>query len=73
MPKMKVVEFFKLYNIALRFKFKKPKFTALHIKFWVKVEFEFFCPYQSGFDEILDMFTSFHGMSWWLVYLHVSP
>jgi hypothetical protein len=36
MPKMKVIEFFKLYNIVLRFKFKKPKFTALHIKFLSK-------------------------------------
>jgi hypothetical protein len=33
MLKIKVVEFFKPYNIALRFKFKKPKFTAFHIKF----------------------------------------
>jgi hypothetical protein len=33
MPKIKVVEFFKPYNIALRFKFKKPKFTVLHVKF----------------------------------------
>jgi hypothetical protein len=33
---MKVVEFFKLYNLALRFKFKKPKFTALYIKFLSK-------------------------------------
>jgi hypothetical protein len=30
---MKVVEFFKPYNIALRFEFKKPEFTAFHIKF----------------------------------------
>jgi hypothetical protein len=26
------------------------------------VEFEFFCPYRGGFDVILDMFASFHGM-----------
>jgi hypothetical protein len=63
MPKMKVGEFFKLYNIALRFMFKKLKFTTLHVKFLNKGEFEFFCPYQSGFDVILDMFASFHGMS----------
>jgi hypothetical protein len=60
---MKVVEFFKLYNIILGFKFKNSKLTAFHVIFLSKVEFEFFCPYQSGFDEILDMFTSFHGMS----------
>jgi hypothetical protein len=30
---MKVIEFFKLYNIVLGLKFKKPKFTALHVKF----------------------------------------
>jgi hypothetical protein len=40
MPKIKVVEFFNPYNIALRFKFKKPNFIALHVKFWAKVEFE---------------------------------
>jgi hypothetical protein len=37
---MKVVEFFKPYNIALRFKFKKPKLVALHVKFGTKVIFE---------------------------------
>jgi hypothetical protein len=36
MPKMKVVEFFKLYNIVLGLKFKKPKFIALHVKFLSK-------------------------------------
>jgi hypothetical protein len=36
MPKIKVVEFFKLYNIVLRFKFKKAKFSALHVKFLSK-------------------------------------
>jgi hypothetical protein len=40
MPKIKVGEFFKPYNIALRFKFKNPKYTALHVKFRTKVEFE---------------------------------
>jgi hypothetical protein len=33
MPKMKVEEFFKPYNISLRFKFKNPKHIALHVKF----------------------------------------
>jgi hypothetical protein len=33
MPKMKVGEFFKLYNIVLRLKFKNPKLVALHVKF----------------------------------------
>jgi hypothetical protein len=30
---MKVVEFFKLYNIALGIKFKNSKFTAFYVKF----------------------------------------
>jgi hypothetical protein len=30
---MKVVEFFKLYNFAVRFKDKNSKFAALHVKF----------------------------------------
>jgi hypothetical protein len=29
---MKVGEFFKLYKIVLRFKFRKPKLIALHVK-----------------------------------------
>jgi hypothetical protein len=33
MPKMKVGEFFKLYNIALGLKFKNSKFIFLHVKF----------------------------------------
>jgi hypothetical protein len=33
---MKVGEFFKLYNISLSFMFKKPKFTALLVKFFNK-------------------------------------
>jgi hypothetical protein len=33
MPKMKVGEFFKLYNIVLGLKFKNPKLIALHVKF----------------------------------------
>jgi hypothetical protein len=33
MPKMKVGEFFKLYNIVLGLKFKNPKLIVLHIKF----------------------------------------
>jgi hypothetical protein len=32
MPIMKVVEFFKIYNIVLGLKFKNPKFAALHVK-----------------------------------------
>jgi hypothetical protein len=36
MPKIKVVEFFNIYNIALRFKFKNSKFTAFHVKFLSK-------------------------------------
>jgi hypothetical protein len=31
--KIKVVEFFKSYNIALGFKFRNPKYTALILKF----------------------------------------
>jgi hypothetical protein len=30
---MKVVEFFKLYNLALGLKFKNSKFAALHAEF----------------------------------------
>jgi hypothetical protein len=33
MPKMKVGEFFKLYNIALELKFKNSKLVSLHVKF----------------------------------------
>jgi hypothetical protein len=33
MPKMKVGEFFKLYNIALEPKFKNSKLASLHVKF----------------------------------------
>jgi hypothetical protein len=32
-PKMKVVEFFKLYNLALGLNFKNSKFTTLHDEF----------------------------------------
>jgi hypothetical protein len=40
MPKIKVGEFFKLYNIALGLKFKNSKLASLHMKFWAKVGFE---------------------------------
>jgi hypothetical protein len=30
---MKVVEFFKLYNLALLIKFKNSKFATLHVEF----------------------------------------
>jgi hypothetical protein len=30
---MKVVEFFKLYKLALGLKFKNSKFTTLHVEF----------------------------------------
>jgi hypothetical protein len=33
MPKIKVVEFFKLYKNALGLKFKNSKFAALHDRF----------------------------------------
>jgi hypothetical protein len=33
MPKMKVGEFFKLYNIALGLKFKNSKLIFLHVNF----------------------------------------
>jgi hypothetical protein len=33
MPKMKVGEFFKLYNIALGLKLKNSKLISLHMKF----------------------------------------
>jgi hypothetical protein len=35
---MKVVEFFKLYNIVLGLKFKNSKFAAFHVKFLNKGE-----------------------------------
>jgi hypothetical protein len=73
MPKIEVGEFFKPYNFALGFQFENPKYTALHFKFWAKVEFERFCPYWGSFDIILDTFASFHEMSWWLVFLHFGP
>jgi hypothetical protein len=37
---MKVVEFFKLYKLALGLKFKTSKFTTLHVEFLNKVEFK---------------------------------
>jgi hypothetical protein len=39
-PKIKVVEFFKLYKNALGLKFKNSKFAALQDRFWIKVKFE---------------------------------
>jgi hypothetical protein len=39
-PKTKVGEFFKLYNIALRPKFKNSKLAFLHVNFWTKIGFE---------------------------------
>jgi hypothetical protein len=33
MPKMKVVELFKPYNIVLGLKLKNPKLVALHVEF----------------------------------------
>jgi hypothetical protein len=32
-PKKKVVEFFKLYNLALGINFKNPMFAVEHVKF----------------------------------------
>jgi hypothetical protein len=40
MPKTKVGEFFKLYNIALGPKFKNSKLVCLHMKFGTKVGLE---------------------------------
>jgi hypothetical protein len=40
MPKIKVVEFFKPYNINIGFKFKNPKLIALNVKFLTKVVFK---------------------------------
>jgi hypothetical protein len=39
-PKIKVVEFFKIYKNALVLKFKSSKFAALQDRFWIKVKFE---------------------------------
>jgi hypothetical protein len=43
--KIKVVEFFKSYNIALGFKFRNPKYTALILSFEQKLYLSKFCPY----------------------------
>jgi hypothetical protein len=40
MPKSKVGEFFKLYNIALGLKFKNSKLIFLHMNLCTKVGFE---------------------------------
>jgi hypothetical protein len=43
--KIKVIEFFKSYNIALGFKFRNPKYTALFLSFEQKLYLSKFCPY----------------------------
>jgi hypothetical protein len=45
MPKTKVVELFKPYNIVLGLKFKNPKLAALQVEFRTKVKFKLPCPY----------------------------
>jgi hypothetical protein len=42
--KIKVVEFFKSYNIALGFKFRNPKYIALILSFEQKLYLSKFCP-----------------------------
>jgi hypothetical protein len=39
-PKTKVVELFKPYNIVLGLKLKNSKLAALHVEFLAKVKFE---------------------------------
>jgi hypothetical protein len=73
MPKIEVGAFFKPYNIALGFKFRNPKYTALILSFEQKLYLSKFCPYWGRFHVVLDMIASFHVMSWWLAFLHVDP
>jgi hypothetical protein len=51
MPKMKVVELFKPYNIVLGLKLKNSKLIALHVEFRTKVKFELPWSFQKGFGQ----------------------
>jgi hypothetical protein len=44
MPKMKVGEFFKLYNIALGLNFKNSKLYLYTLNFEQKLDLNYFCP-----------------------------
>jgi hypothetical protein len=62
-PKIKVVEFFKLYKNALGLKFKSSKFIALQDRFCIKVNLNYLDPYQVEFDQILYTFAKIYGRS----------
>jgi hypothetical protein len=49
MPKTKVGEFFKLYNIALGPKFKNSILIFLHVNFEQKMDLNYFCPKEYNF------------------------
>jgi hypothetical protein len=61
--KIKDVEFFKSYNIALGFKFRNPKYTALILSFEQKLYLSKFCPYSGRFHAVLDIVANFHAIS----------
>jgi hypothetical protein len=58
MIKIKVVEFFKPYNISLGFKFKNSKYKALILTFEPNSTLIRFCPYERKFLIILDLIAS---------------
>jgi hypothetical protein len=51
MPKTKVVELFKHYNIVLGLKLKNSKLAALHVGFLTKVKFKLPWFFQKGFGQ----------------------
>jgi hypothetical protein len=62
MIKIEVVEFFKPYNIALRFKFKNPKYKGLILNFELNSNLIKFCPFEGKFYAVLDIVASFHAI-----------
>jgi hypothetical protein len=70
----KVVEFLKLYNIALGLKFRKSKFTTLLVKFMNKdriwITFVFIQINLIKFWVCLQIFLECHD---YLYFLHIGP
>jgi hypothetical protein len=60
---MKVVEFFKIYNIVLGLKLKTQSLQLYMLNFEQRWNLNYLCPYQRGFDQIFDTFANVHGMS----------
>jgi hypothetical protein len=58
MIKIEVVEFLKLYNIDLGFKFKNSKYKALILNFEPNSTLIRFYPYEGKFLIILDLIAS---------------